>query len=828
MQAYEKLGAFYLGRRWDAAGACITDDLVLYDAKDLTTHAVCVGMTGSGKTGLCLALLEEAAIDGIPAIAIDPKGDVGNLLLTFPALAPQDFEPWVSADEAARKGRTIPEQAQETADAWRRGLAEWGQDGERIARMRAAAEFCIYTPGSTAGRPLSLLRSLVAPPAALRNDGDALRERVLATVSGLMTLVGLEPDPVRSREHILLATLLDQAWRSGRSLELAELIRLVQKPPFDRVGVLDLETFFPAADRFTLALTFNNVLASPGFAAWMEGEPLDVQRLLWTPAGRPRVAILSIAHLSDAERMFFVTMLLNEVVAWMRMQPGSGSLRALLYMDEVFGFFPPVANPPSKPPMLTLLKQARAFGLGVMLATQNPVDLDYKGLSNAGTWFLGRLQTERDKQRVLDGLEGAATTGFDRARADATLSALPGRVFLLHDVHEDGPVLLHTRWAMSYLRGPMTREEIRRLTPAAEPSPATAASPVQASPAPAPAGPESVAQRPASSAGSSATRAAGGGAARGGQRVLLPADVHEHFVPATRDAPGDREYRPALLGRVRLHFTDARRALDEWRDAAWLALLTATASTDVWVDADRIEGDGPVLGTEPAAGCTFAALPATAGRAPTWKAWQKALADHAYRSETLTRWQCRSLDRMSEPGESEGDFRIRLTQHAREQRDAAIDKLRQRFAARARAIEQRRRSAEERIAREQAQYSQQKMQTAISFGATVLGAMFGRRTGAGTIGRAASAARGAGRIGDQRDDVSRAQDSLEGILAEQRELERQIEDETSRMQSEYDPVSLVLEPIEVRPRKTDIDAAPPLLVWLPYAVGSQGSAQPLA
>ena len=818
MQAYEKLGAFYLGRRWDAASGGVTDDLVLYDAKDLTTHAVCVGMTGSGKTGLCLALLEEAAMDGIPAIAIDPKGDLGNLLLTFPELRASDFEPWVSADEAARKGRTVAAHAADVASAWRTGLADWQQDGERIRRLRDAADFAIYTPGSSSGRPIAVLRSLDAPAAAIAADADALRERVLGAVSGIMTLVGLEPDPVRSREHILLSTLIDQAWRAGRSIEMGELIRLVQKPPIQRIGVIDLETFFPAADRLALAMTLNNLLASPGFAAWMEGEPLDIQRLLWTTDGRPRIAILSIAHLSDVERMFFVTLLLNEVVAWMRAQSGSASLRALLYMDEVFGFFPPVANPPSRTPMLTLLKQARAFGLGVVLATQNPVDIDYKGLSNAGTWFLGRLQTERDKQRVLDGLESAAgaMAGFDRATIDATLSALPGRVFLLHDVHEDGPVLMHTRWVMSYLRGPMTREEIRRLGETAAAAPPGSASPAQQAPSPPLSSSGSITSTPAATKSSpAATTAAPAGATHNAHRPLLPTDIPERFA-APSGATGGFVYRPVLNGRVRLHFVEARRAVDEWREVTFRAPLDARSGPDVWAAAERQTRAGEEYGNAPVDGTTFAEMPASASRAATWKVWQRALVDHGYRSETLIRWHCRALARWSEPGETEGEFRIRISQLARERRDREIEKVRDRFAARARQLEQRLQTAQERVDREQSQYDQQKMQAAISFGATVLGAVFGRKlASARTIGRATTAARGAGRVGRERADVDRARDSVEAVLARQTELETEIAEETARVQSAFDPVGIVLEPVEIRPRKTDTTVDRLELLWVP-------------
>jgi len=397
MQDFEKLGSFYLGKAYDAATKQVTDDLLLYDAKDLTTHAVCVGMTGSGKTGLCISLLEEAAIDGIPALIIDPKGDLGNLLLTFPELRPSDFEPWLEAADAARKGLTLPQLAEKTAETWRKGLGDWHQPVDRIARLKQAADVSIYTPGSTAGRPLTVLRSFDAPPQETIDDTSAFRDYILSAVSGLLALIGIDGDPLRSREHILLSSIMDHHWRLGQNLDIPALIHAIQKPPFAKVGVFDLDSFFPANDRLGLAMSLNNLIASPGFAVWTQGEPLDIQRLLYTPAGKPRLTILSIAHLADSERMFFVTILLNAVLAWMRTQSGTSSLRALLYMDEIFGYFPPTANPPSKQPMLTLLKQARAFGLGVVLATQNPVDLDYKGLANTGTWLIGRLQTDRDK-----------------------------------------------------------------------------------------------------------------------------------------------------------------------------------------------------------------------------------------------------------------------------------------------------------------------------------------------------------------------------------------------------------------------------------------------
>src|SRR5512137_1410626 len=497
MQDYEKLGVFYLGREYDLTAQKPAENLVLYDAKDLVTHAVCVGMTGSGKTGLCLALLEEAAIDSIPAILIDPKGDLSNLLLTFPQLRGEDFAPWINPEDAAKKGLSPQDYANQQAALWKKGLADWGQTPERIQRLRDAVDLAIYTPGSNAGLPVSILKSFAAPEPAVLEDGELLRERINTTVTSLLGLLGIEADPIQSREHILISNLLDHAWKQGQDVDLAALIQLIQQPPMTKIGVLDLESFYPSKDRFGLVMALNNLLASPGFSAWMEGEPLDVGRMLYSPTGKPRLSIVSIAHLSDPERMFFVSLLLNQTLGWMRQQSGTTSLRAILYMDEIFGYFPPTANPPSKTPLLTLLKQARAFGLGIVLATQNPVDLDYKGLSNAGTWFIGRLQTDRDKARVLEGLEGVAATassGFDRQKMEQILAGLGNRIFLMNNTHEDAPVVFQTRWALSYLRGPQTRNQIKTLMhplkaaqPAAAPV-APAVSPLKSAPASAPAG----------------------------------------------------------------------------------------------------------------------------------------------------------------------------------------------------------------------------------------------------------------------------------------------------------------------------------------------------
>jgi hypothetical protein len=790
--AFEKLGVFYLGRCYDAAREAVTPDLVLYDAKDLTTHAVCVGMTGSGKTGLCLALLEEAALDGVPAIAIDPKGDLGNLLLTFPDLTPGDFRPWVDEGEAQRKGLTADDLAVRTAEAWRGGLAEWGQDGERIRRLRQAVDLTIYTPGAAAGVPLAILRSLAAPPPALRADADALGERVAAAVSGLLALLGIEADPVQSREHILLSTILRDAWQAGTDFDLAGLIAAVQRPPVATIGVMDLDTFFPAKERFGLAMRINGLLASPGFAAWLEGEPLDIARLLWTPEGKPRVAILSIAHLSDAERMFFVTVLLNEVIAWMRTQSGTPSLRALLYMDEIFGYFPPTANPPSKQPMLTLLKQARAYGLGVVLATQNPVDLDYKGLANTGTWFLGRLQTERDKLRVLDGLEGASAAAgatFDRQRIERILAGLGSRVFLLHSVHEDAPVLFQTRWAMSYLRGPLTKSEIQRLTGARG----------AAAPAPRPATPASPATRPT----------AGPGA---GRRPVLPVEAGEGLVLTSSRTAGDALVA-ALLGVADAHFVDAKAGVDVWREVAWLAPLEEGVGATVWERAQAL-AQPPVLGAVPGTGATFAAVPAAALNAKTYATWQKAFATHVYQAGALVLHTCPAFRLTSEPGETEQQFQIRVRQAAHEARDREVEKLRKKYGSRVQTLQNRVRRAEERVAREQSQFRAQSVQTAISVGSTVLGAVLGRKgLSMGTMGRATTAARGASRAARERGDIGRAEDEVARCRQQLADLEAEVQAEASRLAAGLDPDAAPIERRELRPRKSDIAVKRVALVW---------------
>ncbi len=789
---YEKLGSFYLGRLFDDEAEAVAETACLYDSKDLTTHAVCVGMTGSGKTGLCVGLLEEAALDGIPALVIDPKGDLGNLLLTFPEFRAEDFLPWVNGDEAARKNLSREEYAAQQAELWKNGLAEWNQDADRVRRLKAAAEFTIYTPGSNAGVPVSILSSFAAPPADVVSDGDLMRERVATTATSLLTLMGIDADPIQSREHILVSTILDRVWRQGRDLDLGGLIHMLQSPPVDRIGVLELESFYPAKERFELAMQVNNLLAAPGFSVWLDGPDLDVGQLLYTPQGKPRVAIMHIAHLSEAERMFFVSLLLNQVIGWMRAQPGTTSLRALLYMDEVFGFMPPSAEPPSKRPLLTLLKQARAYGLGVVLATQNPVDLDYKGLSNTGTWLLGRLQTERDKLRVLDGLEGAAGgAAFDRQEMDRTLSGLDKRVFLMHNVHEREPALFHTRWVMSYLCGPLTRDQVKRLKPEVP-----ASAPRQATPAPAPATP------------ATPTKAS---------RPALAPGVPQAFLPLRRRGDGGLQYRPYLVGLGSVQFIDKKTKRTKHTDEVALALALDERTIVNWQDAAEADLVREDLEREPDGEAAYGAVPKEAGQASSYRSWKKQFADHLYRNRTLELWRSPELGLISEPGESEGAFRVRLTDQARQQRDKQSSKLRQKYARRVARLEDRVRRALQRVEKEKEQVGHQRVQNAISFGATVLSAFLGRKSvSRSSVGRATTTMRGMGRTSKEKRDVARAQRDAEALQAQLEELNRELEQELDALEDRFDAVAEELEATALRPRRADVRVEAVTLGWAPF------------
>ncbi len=804
---FEKLGMFYLGRPYDLVAKQPKPGWLLYDSKDLVTHAVCVGMTGSGKTGLCLSLLEEAAIDNIPAIIIDPKGDLGNLMLTFPSLKGEDFQPWINEDDARKKGLSPADFAKSQAELWAKGLGGWQQDGARIQRLRDAAEVAIYTPGSNAGLPVSILKSFAAPAADVREDGELFRERISTTVTSLLGLLGIEADPIQSREHILLSTILDHTWRNENDLDLAALIQAIQSPPVSKIGVMDVDSFFPSKDRFALAMKLNNLLAAPGFQSWLEGEALDIQQLLYTSAGKPRLAIFSIAHLNDAERMFFVTLLLSQMVGWMRAQSGTTSLRALLYMDEIFGYFPPVANPPSKLPLMTLLKQARAFGLGVVLATQNPVDLDYKGLANTGTWFIGRLQTERDKARVLEGLEGASSSAgkkFDKGRMEQTLAGLGARIFLMNNVHEDEPVVFETRWCLSYLRGPLTRTQIKMLM-----------DPVRR---------EGLGVR-GETKEKTASLASTSRLTPHALRPMLPPDVPQHFVPLRSSKPDGSElvYAPMLLGSSQIRFFDTKSGIDTTQDVAVLAPITDGAVAVDWDHATVADLAVADLEQAPEGDAQFLPLPASASKAKSYADWNKDFGGWLFRTQKVELLKSPSTKDVSGPGESERDFRVRLQQSGREQRDKGAESLRQKYAPKITTLHDRIRRAEQAREKQQAESRSSQVQAAISVGASILGAFLGRKTiSASNIGRATTAIRGAGRAMKESQDVGQSEENVAALQQQLTDLESQFKSESEALATATDPVNEKLESIAIRPTKANIAVKLVALAWTPHWQDAKG------
>jgi hypothetical protein len=757
-------------------------------------------MTGSGKTGLCIDLLEEAAIDNVPAIIVDPKGDITNLLLTFPDLRPEDFEPWVNVDDARRKDMSVSEYARSIADTWRKGLADWEEGPERILMLKKSADFRIYTPGSDAGLPISILASLKAPALNWDEDEELLREQIQGTVSALLGLVGIEADPLQSREHILLSNIFEHFWRQGEDLDLTRLITAVQSPPVRQVGAFDVDTFFPEKERFSLAMSLNNIIAAPSFEAWL------------------------IAHLSEAERMFFVTLLLGQIITWVRQQSGTTSLRALLYFDEVFGFFPPVANPPSKWPLLTLLKQARAFGFGVVLTTQNPADLDYKGLSNAGTWFIGKLQTEQDKGRVLDGLQSASTTAgsaLDRRQLDRTISALGSRVFLLHNVHEAQPVVFHTRWAMSYLRGPLTRSQVRQLMADVE---AEVTAPTAAAAAPAaPAVRHDVAPAaaPEQPAGYSNVHPA------------LPPNLKQAFLPSRLsssralsrleeelDQRLEAEeptliYEPCLLALGRVSFVDRKRGVSESRQVGLLVQPGDLGAIVRWQDADAIDLDPKELEGQPEADALFGSVPSQLNTASELKASAKDYSDYLYHEEALDLYYNPTLKLYGQPGESEREFKIRAQQLARESRDAEVEKLRKKYEQKLDRLETRLAREQRELDEDQAEHEARKREELISAGETVVGLLgIGRRRRSTTgLSRAARKRR---LTATAKADIAESEAEIARLEEDIEEMRQSLEEEAKAITDKWAATLDEIETYPVKPRRSDVKVELVALGWAPY------------
>ena len=820
----------YLGRLFDVLQAKVTDQPLQYDPADLTTHALVTGMTGSGKTGLCIDLMEEAALIGVPAIVIDPKGDLTNLLLHFPDLAPQDFQPWLDPELARRSGKTIEQASNDAALAWRNGLEEWGVPHERMLALKNAAEFAIYTPGSDSGIPVSVLSSLAAPGLDWVPNREILSERISSTVTAILGLVGFDNlDPLRSREHILMSNIFQSAWSQDRSLDLAELILQIQNPPFEKLGAFPVDTFFPTKDRMSLALQINNILAAPTFDMWRSGQNLDVTALLFTPDGRPRQCVFYLAHLSDSERMFFVTILLSAVETWMRTRPGTSSLRALLYMDEIFGYLPPVANPPSKQPLLRMLKQARAFGLGLVLATQNPVDVDYKALSNAGTWFIGKLQTEQDKQRLLDGLESAASGALDRGAIDKLISGLGKRVFIMQNVHEKLPIVFQTRWTMNFLAGPMTRTQIpalNRLVGAAKSEEPLARIQVGALEGPGrssqPEGgvnPEPVVARPVKPSNPPSNGST--------TRPSLPSGFPEFFLPMNlsftkaladlgQSMPEEARmtgilYRPVILASALVRFTDRRYSLDMQQEKS--ALVTAFDKRAIvhWDDFVRPVPDEKEMDPVPDPQARFATPDGPTADARLLGALRKDFSDWAYRTSKVTVRANKILGVFATPEVSQADFMKACAEAARQARDADLTRATTTLDRQIAAIQEKLNREERELQQDQTELDERKREELVSGAETVFSLLGGRRS------RRISEAMSKHRMTEQsKSDVDESVDVIAELRKQLTSLEYTRQQALSEAGAKWgNAVNNIIE-IPILPKKADLYVAMFGVAWMPH------------
>ncbi len=779
---------FNLGAIVDPESGDRSADMLDYDAGDLTTHGVIVGMTGSGKTGLGIIFIEEALRSGIPVLILDPKGDMTNLLLTFPDLAPSDFEPWIDETHARRNDLSVAESAVQTAQLWKSGLESWGLDGDDIADLRAAADFTVYTPGSRAGVPLNILGSLAAPRVDWSDDAEAARDEIEGLVSGLLALVDIEAGPLSSREHILVSNLVERAWRDGEDLSLERLIGMIHRPPMRKLGVFEVDSFFPEKDRLQLAMRLNALVASPSFSDWRSGPPLDVERLLWSEAGKPQASIVYLAHLSDEERQFVVTMVLGKMITWMRSQPGSGDLRALIYMDEVFGFVPPTAAPPAKKPILTILKQARAFGIGMILSTQNPVDLDYKAMSNAGTWCIGRLQTERDKARILEALQ-SASGDVDVAELDALISGLGKRTFLLHNTREREPSVFTTRWAMSYLRGPLTRSELTALT---EGDPRR----VESAPSPT----ESV---PSSDDASLVAPKVASGVPVG---FLDPGAPWADAIGASKSS---HRYALGLAARVHLTFDDRYAAIDH--DEEWEAIYFPIGDGFDPSAAHSVDHDERDFLSEPPAQATFVIPDVPIDTKQWFSGISNDIRTHLYRNRAVQVFKNPSLKVYGRVEEAAAEFQARCSRLADGKADAAVAALTKKYATRIDRARDQLDRALEKVEDARLDVDTRKQEELMSGAGTVLGVLLGRKNtrSLSTATSKRSMTRKAERklesaqrkVGDEVEDID--------------ELERGMAQEVAEIAEEWAEKAADIETIEIGLEKTDISVDSLSLVWVP-------------
>jgi hypothetical protein len=822
---------FYLGRAYDPIKQVVTDREITYDPADLTTHAVVTGMTGSGKTGLCVVLLEEAALQGIPAIIIDPKGDLTNLLLHFPDLAPQDFQPWIDADLARRAGKSLDEVATDAAASWRDGLKEWGIPQERILALRNSAQFTIFTPGSDAGISVSVLSSLAVPEISWKDNREVLREKITSTVTALLGLVGYtDIDPLRSREHILLSNIFENEWSQGKNVELAELVLQTQTPPFEKLGAFPVETFFPAKDRMELAMVLNNILAAPVFEAWREGQSLNIASMLYTDDGRPRHNIFYLAHLSDAERMFFVTLLLSAVETWMRTQSGSTSLRALLYMDEIFGYLPPLRNPPSKLPLLRMLKNARAFGLGLLLATQNPVDVDYKALSNAGTWFIGKLQTEQDKNRLLDGLESAAG-GIPRMVFDKLISSLGKRVFVLHNIHAKQTELLQTRTTMNFLAGPLTRNRIGDLNKLASvegPAQTQALAPhttpmIEPSPILRPSARAAQSQPPTAHIQSSSTK------------PPVPAWIREYFLPQNYSLPEAFSavqrampaevmidgviYRPTLLASAEVRILDPKHGVDTEITRSALVKSPEKRGSIRWEDHPLKSDVLDSVDTSPAPSTRFSSIDAPLNDVKLMTALQKDFTDWVFRHSSVKARANQTLKVFAGPDISQAEFMKACADAAREARDAEIIKKTAQLDRQLKSLEDKLAREERELREDEADLSHRKMEEAGTHFENITGLFGGRRKAS----RLSSSLTKRRMTEQAKADVEESVDALKQFNQQIAELHKRREEVIAEINDRWGRVVNEIAEVTIAPKKTDVLVKVFGVAWMPYYAIKSGT-----
>ncbi|MDK2982042.1 MAG: hypothetical protein PWQ55_2389 [Chloroflexota bacterium] len=763
---------FFLGKIYDIYTKTLTDEILSYDPPDLTTHAIVTGMTGSGKTGLCVDLLEEAALQGIPAIMVDPKGDLTNLLLTFPELKAEDFEPWMDPASAAREDKTTAQTAAETAAMWKKGLADWKLGGKDIQKLKDAVDRTVYTPGSSSGIPVNILASFEAPQLDWDKNEEALRDRISDTVTAILTLVGMEDiDPLRSREHILLSNIIEYNWKQGQSLDLNSLILQTQDPPLDKLGAFSLDDFFPKKERGELAMMLNSFLASPSFQAWIEGEPLDIEKMLYTADGKPRHSVFFLAHLNDSERMFFITLLYSAVDTWMRRQSGTGELRALVYFDEIHGYLPPVANPPSKPLIIRLLKTARAFGVGLVLSTQNPVDVDYKALSNAGTWMIGLLQTAQDKERLLDGLEGAAG-GVERKTYDKLISSLSKRVFLYHNVHEKKPAIFSTRWAMSYLAGPLTLNQIPAVNALGGAQPFEASEKKKASQSTPTATPRSAKSEAAEAAAESGVR--------------------QFFL-----AEASGELKPCLLAIAEVRYLSRSPSVDTSRVISAL-VDDPRATGQKWEDFVLALEEKELSDKAPAK-AKLADLPDFMGESSWWSTQEKEFEHWIYETDTVSVRSSKALGISAGPEVSDVDFLKQAQAAAAEKAAAEIKKLETSKKSKKTTLEGRIERAQAKVDKLQKEANSRNIDTALKVGETLLKLASKKKlTGVSTSAtkfRMSSEAKAR---------LEEAETVLEGLQEDLKEMEQSLEDEKQAIQDKWQAEVEDIDEVKLTPTKQNI------------------------